>query len=190
LAVLWGVLFFMPATLMAAEPAWPVGSYEYVVVDQDLRVVLQQFGSNTGLRIALSDAVQGRVHGRLPSAPPREFLNHLAQVYALDWYFDGVEITISAASETQTHVLPLQSVKFQKLYDSLAAAALLDDARYPLRSGLDSDTLVVSGPPRFITMVQQTIVALAAVKAPAPKTPSGATLVIFRGSSVSNVQFP
>ena len=51
------------APVAAMEPSWPVTPYDYVVVDQDLRTVLLQFGANIGTRIALSDQVGGRVHG-------------------------------------------------------------------------------------------------------------------------------
>src|SRR5580698_2560832 len=85
-----------PREVTAAEPEWPPELYDYVVNDQDLRTVLEQFGLNTGLRIALSDAVQGRVRGRLPPAPPQQFLDHLTDMFGLDWYYDGAVIAVSA----------------------------------------------------------------------------------------------
>lgn len=178
-----------PGNVTAAEPIWPTTAYDYVVVDQDLRTVLTQFGTNTGLRIVLSDAVQGRVHGRLPSAPPREFLSNLAQAFGLDWYFDGAVISISATSEAQTRLLPLQAVSFSKLRDALASVGLLDQ-RFQLRTGLGPSIALASGPPRYLAMVQQAAVALATEKE-VKREPAGAeTLVVFRGSSMSRVQFP
>ena len=70
--------------MAAVEPVWPSGPYSYVVLDQDLRDVLQQFGINAGLRLALSDKVQGHVHGPLPSAPARQFLDSLTQQFGLE----------------------------------------------------------------------------------------------------------
>ena len=181
--------FCCPTLLMAGEPSWPSQAYDYVVVDQDLRTVLQQFGSNTGLRIALSDAVQGHVHGRLPSAAPREFLDHLAQAFGLDWYYDGALISVSAASEAQTRLLPAQGIGLQKLRNGLAAAGLLDP-RYQLRSGLGPNIVVVSGPPHYVAMVQQATAALATESTPKPEPAAKETLVVFRGSSTSRLEFP
>jgi type III secretion protein C len=183
------VAFCVPTGLMADEPPWPTALYDYIVVNQDLRIVLQQFGSNTGLRVALSDAVQGRVRGRLPSALPREFLDHLAQAFGLDWYYDGALISISAASEAQTRLLPLQGAQFQKLRNSLSIAGLLDP-HYQLRPEDDPSIVVVSGPPRYVAMVQQTVSALSSESAPKPAVPAKDTLVVFRGSSVSRLEFP
>lgn len=173
----------------AAEPAWPTAPYNYVVVDQDVRTVLTQFGANTGLRIALSDAVQGRVHGRTPAAPARDVLAGLAQSFGLDWYYDGAVIWVSAASEAETHILPLQGVSFARLRNGLAAADLLD-RRFGLKAGVGPDIAIVSGPPRYVAMIKQAVAALAADKPAAPQAAPGQTLVVFRGSSASRVQFP
>ena len=174
---------------LAAEPSWPTAPYDYVVVDQDLRTVLTQFGANTGLRIALSEAVQGRVHGRTPAAPARDVLNGLAQSFGLDWYYDGAVIWVSATSEAETHLLPLQGVSFNKLRNGLAAADLLD-RRFQLKAGVGPDIAIVSGPPRYAAMIKQAVVALAADKPAAPQPAPGRTLVVFRGSSATSVQFP
>ncbi len=183
------VAMVVSTNAIASEPIWPPTAYDYVVVDQDLRTVLTQFGTNTGLRLVLSDQVQGRVHGRLPSASPREFLSNLAQEFGLDWYFDGAVISVSATSEAQTRLLSLQGVSFPKLRDGLAAAGLLEQ-RFQLKPGLASDIVIISGPPRYVAMVQQATAALSAEKDVKRAPASGETMVVFRGSTVNRVQFP
>lgn len=189
------VLFLsLPVNLVvAAEPAWPNAVYSYLVVDQDLRAVLQEFGVNLDLRLVLSDAVQGHVRGRLPELPPRQFLDHLARVYGLDWYYDGLVLSVSAASEAATHLLPLKGVSADQLESGLAAAGLLDK-RFPLHAGPTPDTALVSGPPRYVGLVEQSLKAMLAEHVP-PTTQSQpaalpATLVIFRGSAAAKVQVP
>ena len=179
-----------------AEPPWPPGIYKYVVVDQDLREVLQQFGINTGLKVALSDKVQGRVHGPLPSLPPRDFLDSLAQQFGLEWVYDGAIVTVSSVSESQTEMLPLQGVPFDTLHEGLAKAGLVD-ARYQFRPMMSGRTAIVSGPPRYIVLVHD---GLAAILADKPATPPAQTtapavqppsrvLKIMRGASSSVVEF-
>jgi type III secretion protein C len=174
---------------LRAEPVWPTTVYDYVVVDQDLRAVLQQFGVNTGLRLALSDKVQGRVHGPLPSAPPREFLNNLAQQFGLDWTFDGSIIWISATSEAQTQMLPMQGVGFDRLKASLTGAGLLEP-RFQLRPAANNTIAVVSGPPHYNSIVQQALTALAAEKAPPEPAPAHKSVVLMRGAASTRVDFP
>jgi type III secretion protein C len=161
--------------LQAAEPAWPASSaYDYVVVDQDLRTVIEQFGLNTGLRVTLSDAVQGRVHGRLPAAPPREFFDHLTEMFGLDWYYDGATIAVSAKSEAQTQLIALKSA----------------DPRYHLRSGPDDNVAIASGPPQYLAMVKQVAATLSPAQLSKQSPPETHNVMVFRGSSASRVEFP
>ncbi len=185
-AICVGLALLASPLASAAEPKWPSAPYGYVVVDQDLRTVLTQFGANTGLRIALSDAVQGQVRGRLPSVPPREFLDTLAQSFGLDWYFDGAVISVSAASEAQARLLSLQGVGFAKLRKGLASAGLIDP-RFQLRPGASPDIALVSGPPRYVALVQQAVTALSSEKEVKGNSPS---VVIIRGATASRVEFP
>lgn len=168
----------------AAEPAWPPEPYRYVVVDQDLRLVLQEFGRNMNVRVVLSDAVQGRVRGRLPELAPRAFLEHLAQSYGLDWYFDGDLLSISGTGESVTHFAPLHHFAFARIETDLARTGLLDP-RFALRPGPGDDMALVSGPPHYVQLVEQSIAALTAAKAPAAAQAGGSrgTLVIYRGSA-------
>jgi type III secretion protein C len=172
-----------PTNVNAAEPEWPTESYAYIVVDQDLRTVLEQFGINTGLGVVLSDAVQGRVHGRLPSAPPHQFLNHLTEMFGLDWYYDGVAIAVSAKSEAETETISLKDVSFSEFQRALESAGFIDH-RYQLRAGPDKDSVIASGPPQYLVDVKQ----LAASLSPAAAAPT--QVMIIRGSSTSRVEFP
>ena len=173
----------------AAEPAWPSAPYTYVVVDQDLRTVLLQFGSNIGVRVVLSDGVQGRVYGRLPTLPPRDFLEHLARSYGLDWFFDGAVLSVSAGDETETRFVTLPGIDVTVLQAALRSTGLYDP-RFGLRPGPAVGTAMVSGPPRYLKLVEQTAAALAK-PASAPEAPGAvAMLTVFRGAAASKVQFP
>lgn len=193
-ALLLGVLL-AAAPARADVPGWPSAPYRYAVVDQDLRVVLQEFGRNLGLRVALSDAVQGRVRGRLPELPPEQFLDHLARAFGLDWYFDGSVLSVSASSEAQTRFVKLRGLSVAALRDGLRRAGLLD-ARFALRAGPSADIAMVSGPPRYVALVEQSAAAIAddrppPLPAPPPQAASlAASLVVFRGAQASVVRLP
>jgi type III secretion protein C len=179
-------------SLHAGEPDWPRTPYDYVVIDQDVRVVLEQFGANTGVRVVLSDAVQGKVHGRLPVAEPRAFLDHLTRMFGLDWYYDGAAVAISAVSETQTRMIALQDLDFEALRRSLSASGVLDP-RYQLKPGSSPNSALASGPPRYLELLQQTIAALPLGRASAQAAVaplSRESLMVFRGAAASRVDFP
>lgn len=171
----------LPLPARAAVPAWPAAPYRYLVVDQDLRVVLEEFGKNTGIRIALADGVKGRVRGSLPQAPPPEFLDALARSYGLDWYYDGTVLHVSTSAEAETRFLDLHGLPFARLIGGLAQSGLAD-ARYVLRDGPAQGLATVSGPPRYVGLVAQAAAAMVAQKAPAPAAP---VVRVFRGSIAS-----
>jgi type III secretion protein C len=183
-----------------AEPAWPAGAYNYVVVEQDLREVLQQFGANTGLKLALSEKVQGRVHGPLPSTAPRQFLDTLAQQFGLDWVYDGSIISISLASEARTEMVALHDVSFDALRDGLSSAGLLDP-RYQFRPIMGGHAALVSGPPRYISLVHDALatiptsqpnkVSSVSPSSPAPALPAAPTrsVTLMRGATSSVMEF-
>lgn len=204
LTILWtGILLanLQIGNLKAAEPAWPNGTYNYVVLDQDLRDVLRQFGINTGLKISLTDKVAGHVRGPLPAVPPRQFLEGLARQYGLDWLYDGSIISISASSEARTEMVDLGKVSFKTLHDGLSSVGLLDP-RYQFRPTMSGRAVLVSGPPRYIELVNRGLAAAAnelpaksdqappvsspSIIAAAPK-PASRTIVVMRGAVTANV---
>ena len=141
----------------------------------------------------MSDAVHGQVRGRWPEMPAGEFLEQLARTYALDWYFDGSLLSVSASSENETKLLPLHGVKLEQLRDGLVTVGLMDQ-RFGLRAGPVAEVALVSGPPRFTAMVQQSLDVIAASDAasqrvrPAPEpVPAEQRLAVFRGSTATSV---
>jgi len=125
----------------------------------------------------------------MPGAMPREYLKYIAEKFGIDWTYDGWTVWISAVSETQTEMLPLQGVSFEDLQRNLSDAGLLD-ARFQFRPSADGDVAVVSGPPHYVATVRQALSALAAGKAPPPKEIERKSVVLLRGASSSTVEFP
>ena len=160
--------------------------YAYTVLDENLRDVLLQFGANTKSRIAISDAVQGRVRGRRDAAPPEAFLEALGREFGFDWYYDGYILYISATSESVSRMVTLGGVPASSLQATLEALGIADP-RFLLRAVPESFTVLVSGPPRYVELVEQAVQTLAkppaAPSPPAPAAPSPEkTVTVFRGS--------
>ena len=185
-----GLVAALSAPLSAAravEPKWPAGTYKYLVIDQDLKGVLSEFGRNIDVPVDLSDQVKGRLRGRLPTASAKGFLDALCEGYGLVWYFDGAVLHVNAKSELKTELigigrLPPGAVTAK--LDNLGIA----DPRFPVRSTPDAGIVSVSGPPPFIALVRQTLSAMARAAAPptAHEDSHGdeVRVRVFRGSSM------
>ena len=148
----------------------------YAVVDQDLRDVITEVAQQSGLRVSVSDAVHGRVRGRLPPAPLESFLNHLAATYGLDWYDDGNTLFVTAAGEATSKLLSLGLVSVPQLDANLDALGV-SDRRWPLRGSSDGKLVIVDGPPRYVQLVEQTLTALAQ-----QRSQSAEKVSVFRGT--------
>src|SRR5262249_23655015 len=67
----------------AAEPKWPPGAYKYVVIEQDLKDALVEFGRNINVPVKVSDEVKGKLRGELSSGTAEDFFKRLVASYGL-----------------------------------------------------------------------------------------------------------
>ncbi|MFK4535311.1 type II secretory pathway component GspD/PulD (secretin) [Bradyrhizobium ottawaense] len=171
----------------AASLSLPPAPYSYTVLDQDLAAALQEFGNNLNIRVNVSADVRGRIRGRMPDLPPREFLDRLTALYNLQWYYDGLVLYISAAQEAQSRLIVLNPISFDALKAALDALNISDE-RYIVKPAPGEGLILASGPPRFVALVDQTLKGLVA-EAQARRSPAAersqheSVLMLFRGSS-------
>ncbi|WP_246786125.1 secretin N-terminal domain-containing protein [Bradyrhizobium sp. SBR1B] len=173
---------------LGAPLALPSTPYSYTVLDQDLAAALQEFGNNLNIRVNVSAGVKGRIRGRMPDLPPRDFLERLINLYNLQWYYDGLVLYVSDAHEAQSRLLLLSPINFDAFKAALDALNISDE-RYIVRTVPGDGLVFASGPPRFVALVEQTLKGLVA-EAQARRNPSGSekpphdsVLMLFRGSS-------
>jgi type II secretory pathway component GspD/PulD (secretin) len=158
--VIVAALAWFIAPLRALEPKWPPGPYKYLVIDQDIRDVLTEFGHHIDAPVEVSDQVNGRLRGSLPVATAKEFLNKLCESYGLVWYFDGTTLHINAKNEVKTLLINTGGLPPDQLTVRLNALGIADP-RFPVRSTASGDIVSVSGPPPFVALVRQTLTAMA-----------------------------
>lgn len=169
------------------EPKWPSGPYRYLVVDQDLRDILSEFGRNLNIGVQISDQVAGRrIRGRVPITTAKEFLTRICESYGLVWYYDGAKLHINAENEVRAEMVSLGQVNPATMKERLQELGIAD-ARYAIRStGGDSRVLSVSGPPRYLEHIREAVAAMQKPAAPArnvQEVPNGdyKNVRIFRG---------
>jgi type III secretion protein C len=142
------------------EPKWPSGPYRYIVVDQDIRDILAEFGRNMNVTVKVSERVLvHRIRGRLPVSGAKEFLNRLCDSYGLVWYFDGAVLHINGTGEVNTELVNIGTGNPGSVAEKLQALGIADP-RYSIRSTADSGILSVSGPPAYIALIRQTVAAM------------------------------
>ena len=164
-AAMYLAFFITPA--QSLEPKWPPGNYKYLVVDQDVRDILLEFGRNLNMNVTVSDQVGGRrIRGRLPITTAEQFLKRVCESYGLVWYYDGAVLHISAENEVRTELVELGGVNPTGVNDKLQALGIADP-RYAIRSTSDVKVLSVSGPPPYLSLVRQTVATMQ--KATIPK---------------------
>ncbi len=140
----------------AQPPVWKMPTYTLVARDMDLRTALDTFAIAQGLSVVMSDAVSGRFSGDFKDVPPIDFLDRLATVHNLTWYYDGAALYIYGAGEIQTLLVELQYMKAGELRKLLADLGV-EDSRFPLRTTSNDELIMVSGPPRYVSIVAETI---------------------------------
>jgi len=156
-AVCLGVLLLAAGPAQGLEPQWPAGPYRYIVLDQDVRDIVAEFGRNLNITIKVSEKVNPRrIRGRLPASGAKEFLNRLCESYGLVWYYDGAVLHISDSSEVRTELVDLGTVSPSSVNERLRSLGIVD-SRYQIRSTQDARLLSVSGPPPYLALIRQTV---------------------------------
>ncbi|MBR1588328.1 MAG: type III secretion system outer membrane ring subunit SctC [Kiritimatiellae bacterium] len=145
-----------PAGRRPNRPAWRTPTYTLVARDMDLRTAFDTFAVSQGLSIVMSESVAGRFSGDFRDEPTDEFLDKMATVHNLTWYYDGAALYLYGAGEVQTLLLDLQYMKAGELRKLLADLGV-EDARFPLRTASNDELIMVSGPPRYVAIVSETV---------------------------------
>ena len=173
------ILIGLPQVAGALDPKWPPGPYKYVVIEQDLKDALVEFGRNINVPVKVSDEVKGKLRGELAGGSAEDFFKRLAASYGLVWYFDGSVLHVNAASELRTEVIDLGRIPPSDVVNKLSKLGIADP-RYPIRTTPGASVVSISGPPPYIVLVRQTLAAMARQQAPAPED---TRVRVFRGTS-------
>ena len=152
------VTLAMLATFRAegAPIPWKLPTYTLVARDMDLRVALDTFAVAEGLSVVMSPAVTGTFSGDFKEVAPQEFLNKVATIHNLIWYYDGAALYLYGSGEVTTMLIDLQYMKAAEVRSMLAELGV-EDARFPLKTTSDDELIMVSGPPRYVSLVAEMI---------------------------------
>ena len=135
---------------------WRLPSYTLVARDMNLRTALDTFAVAQGLSIVMSSSVVGTFSGDFKDVPPAEFLDKLATTHNLVWYYDGAALYLYGSGEIATILMDLQYMKAGEVRVMLAELGV-EDSRFPLKTTSNDELVMVSGPPRYVSLVAEMV---------------------------------
>ena len=177
------VLFGASIAHADEEPEWFAKPYAYVLVDQDVRAALEEFGHNLDIPLVLSDKVRGKARSTVRAATAGEFLQTLCSTNGLTWYFDGNLLYLNASDEITTRLFKANALNLDQLQAYLNNLDVFGQ-QLSMRNGPEGDEVFVSGPPPYLALVQQHVDHLQP-KAAAPVVAREHGVRVFRGAQVS-----
>ncbi len=192
IVMLAAALFASPYAAYAEDPDFGSAPYPYIIKDQELGQVLQEFGTNTKFKTVISAALTQKVTGPVSISSPRDFIDSLSRQYSVDWYYDGLALYFAPESETVTRFMKIEDVPYATLKKELEKQGL-STARFTIKPAPGNKLISVSGPPRFHEVVGQTLNAISNGRDPSAfrltVRPTEAPLVIYRGKESNVIKF-
>jgi type III secretion protein C len=101
----------------------------------------------------ISEKISGNVTGRF-NMRADAYVDSLASVFGLISFYDGAVAYVYASGEAASRVVSLRGLAPERLRQALNGVGALD-RRYPLRINEAEQIAHVSGPPRFVDMVEE-----------------------------------
>lgn len=135
---------------------WQVPQWTLVARGMDLCEALNSFAVAEGMSVVISPKVKGTLSGDFREVPAGEFLNRLATLHNLTWYYDGAALYIYSAGEIETILANLSYMKAEEVRQMLLELGV-EDARFPIKTTQNGEIIMVSGPPRYVALIAEMI---------------------------------
>ena len=145
----------LAGTGFAAIP-WKTPTYTLVARAMPLREALDTFGVAQGMSVVMSAQVEGSLSGDFRDLKPQEFLDRIATLHNLIWYYDGAALYVYGSGEVATTLVDLRLMKAGDVRTMLGELEL-EDARFPIRTASNDELILVSGPPRYVVLINEMI---------------------------------
>lgn len=130
--------------------------FEYYGEGDSLRKVITALASNADISVNVSSNIDDSFNGHLRYASSLKALDYLASAYDLIWYFDGATLHVNRSAEQQSQMIRLELVTTSQLKQTMQDLELWDP-RFEWRTIQHTNMIMVSGPPRYIELINQTV---------------------------------
>lgn len=156
LILAFGALAEEPTLPVSPTIPWRVPEYTLTARTMPVRQALETFGVAQGIAVIPSNAVKGEFSGNFKDVPASDFLDRLATIHNLTWYYDGASIYVYGAGEIMTTMMDLKYMKAKDVRKMLGELGV-EDSRFPIKTTSNDELIMVSGPPRYVQLILSTI---------------------------------
>jgi len=126
----------------------------FIARKEPVEQLFKAIGSEIHKTTRLSNkARQYRISGEFDLRRPFPLIERITSSLGLIWYFDGQIIYVYDNSEVASAMLTVASDAVDSLVSSLKKSALYDN-RFPIKHAVGTDFVYVSGPPKYVEVVQ------------------------------------
>jgi type III secretion protein C len=105
--------------------------------------------------VVVSDAIKGTVSIDR-QVDSRTLFESLVEQYNLEWAYDGTVVSVVPAREKVTKLIDLGGLSYARVKRTLQELYVLDP-RHPLLAASNSSVVTVSGPARYVNVVEETV---------------------------------
>lgn len=149
-------LLMLPASAQADEIPWRQRTFDLQASNEPLNTFLVRLLTIEGISATMSPMVAtGRVNGKFKGKTETVF-KELVDTYGLAWYYDGSTLHVCGLSEVETRLLQVDPIDISRIDKTLKQMRLFD-ARFPIRTSASEGQVLVSGPPRYVEIVEQVV---------------------------------
>ncbi|MCT7328835.1 type III secretion system outer membrane ring subunit SctC [Ralstonia mojiangensis] len=158
----------------------------FIARKEPVEQLFKAIGSEIHKATRLSNkARQYRISGEFDLRKPFALIERVTSSLGLIWYFDGQIIYVYDNSEVASVMLAVASDTVDSLVSSLKKSALYDN-RFPIRHAVGTDFVYVSGPPKYVEVVQAAAALLHTQTAVTQRSDRHIELVKIRHASVGD----
>ncbi|MDR0340074.1 MAG: hypothetical protein LBH53_00735, partial [Puniceicoccales bacterium] len=153
IATFFAVAASFLGSLHAGEIPWIDSSYYYFAQSQQLTDLIRDFTAIQGIDVVIDPELSGTVNGIFEGIPPEDFWDSLSKAYNLCWFYDGSILYVYPGSSISTQVIPMGPQEGNSL-KAIVGEMDFASSSCSLRYMLATKMMVLSGPPRFLEVVQ------------------------------------
>jgi type III secretion protein C len=161
-----------PLSSQAGPAPWPDSAFSYYAQAKPLQAVLAEFAAGFSLSLDMPAALNTPVSGRFNGLTPTEFINRLGGIYGFTWFTHAGTLYVAGNHEQTVKAItaPGGSENLHKVLSNLHVL----DPRFGWGELPGQSAVMVSGPPAYVRLVENTVAAL-------PKSSNnGMQVAIFR----------
>ncbi|MES2888935.1 MAG: type III secretion system outer membrane ring subunit SctC [Pseudomonadota bacterium] len=142
----------------AAEVRWKPEKFVYQAQGKNLKEFLREFGASQGLMVVVAPDVEGTVNGKF-NMLPENLIEMLGATFGFIWYYDGNVLHVYSSADARSEIVRISNSSVDRLRQALQKLDI-PDRRFPITYDNRANTALVSGPKRYVELVQQTARAI------------------------------